>query len=195
MLVTQQAMKDNMKKTYVNYGEVEMLCLNIAKQISRDQWVPDYIVGITRGGLVPAVLLSNWFNCKMQTLKVSLRDDSECESNCWMAENAIGYIPFDQRGDSGTTVDPSCKKNILIVDDINDTGATLNWIKMDWQASCFPQHHAWNVVWDNNVRVATLYNKESSKSEINVRYSGTEVNEVNDPGWIVFPWESWCGDE
>jgi hypoxanthine phosphoribosyltransferase len=186
-------MKDNMK-TYCNYSDIEMLCLNVVKQISRDQWVPDYVVGITRGGLIPAVLLSNWFDCKMQTLKVSLRDDAECESNCWMAEEAVGYVPMEERGESGTTIDPSYRKNILIVDDINDTGSTLNWIKQDWQSSVFPKNSAWDAVWDNNVRVAVLYNKESSRSEINVRYSGTDITEDNDPGWIVFPWESWCGE-
>ena len=46
-------------------------------------------------------------------------------------------------------------KNILIVDDINDTGATFNWIKKDWQSGCLPDNEAWNNVWGNNVRFAT----------------------------------------
>jgi uncharacterized protein len=185
-------------KTIINYAEVELHCLTIAKQISRDKWVPDYIVGITRGGLLPAVLLSNWFDCKMYTLDVRLRDGKGdgCESNLWMPEDAVGYVPVEDRGDSGTTIDPAYRKNILIVDDINDTGATLNWIKRDWQTSCMPNHSAWNSVWSNNVRVATLFDRGlASNSEIPKQYSSVVVTQDNDPGWIVFPWENWCGDE
>lgn len=187
-----------MKKTYYDYASIERLTLAVAKQISRDKWVPDYVVGITRGGLFPAVLLSNWFDCKMHTLDVRLRDGKgdQCESNLWMPEDAVGYVPVEDRGESGTTLDPAYRKNILIVDDINDTGATLNWIKHDWQTSCMPNSTVWNTVWGNNVRVATLFDRGlSSSSEIPVKYSGFVVTQDNDPGWIVFPWESWCGDE
>ena len=187
-------MKGNMKKSYYNYSDVELCCLSIAKQIGRDKWAPDYIVGITRGGLLPAVLLSNWFECKLETLKVSLRRDEECESNLWLAEQAVGYVPIEERGGFGAQVDPYYRKNILIVDDINDTGATLNWIKMDWQQNCLPSNSAWDVVWNNNVRVATLFNRESSSSELKVDYTGLSINLDNDPGWVVFPWESWCGE-
>jgi hypoxanthine phosphoribosyltransferase len=184
-----------MKKTYYNYGEVEQCCFSIVKQMSKDKWVPDMVVGITRGGLLPSILISNWFDCNLETLKVSLRRDEDCESNLWLPEYAIGYVPSEERGESGTMIDPAYRKNILIVDDINDTGATLNWIKTDWQQNCLPNNSVWESVWNNNVKVATLFNRESSNSEIKVDYTGFNINLDNDPGWIVFPWESWCGDE
>jgi xanthine phosphoribosyltransferase len=184
-----------MKKTYYDYLSIERLTTSIAKQISRDKWTPDYIVGITRGGLLPAVLLSKWFDCKMNTLNVSFRDSSECESNLWMAEDAFGYVPNEDRGDSGTETDPAYRKKILIVDDINDSGKTLSWIKNDWQNSCLPKNPVWNAVWNNNVRVAVLFNKLHSNTDLAVDYSGIDISQDNDPGWIVFPWESWCGDE
>jgi GLPGLI family protein len=59
----------------------------------------------------------------MHTLKVSLRDGDDTESNLWMAEDAANPII-------------ESRKNILIVDDINDSGATLNWIMDDWASSC-----------------------------------------------------------
>lgn len=181
-----------MKKTYYTYQDIEHQVTVIAKQMARDGWRPDYVVGLSRGGLLPAVLLSNWFNCPMETLKVQLRDGGECESNLWMAEQALGYVS-DSTPDS-TRIDPAYRKNILIVDDINDTGATLNWIKQDWPSGCLPHHTAWNAVWNNNVRVACLFNKESSRTELPVRYSAVDITETNDPGWIVFPWESWSDD-
>jgi hypoxanthine phosphoribosyltransferase len=83
-------------------------------------------------------------------------------------------------------------KNILIVDDINDSGATLNWIKRDWQDSCFPSDPRWNEkIWSNNVRVAVLCDNESSASELTVSYSAVDLNKAEEDCWIVFPWEDW----
>jgi xanthine phosphoribosyltransferase len=82
-------------------------------------------------------------------------------------------------------------KNILIVDDINDTGATLNYIREDWSSGCFPDNPRWTEVWGSNVRVAVLVDNESSKSEIPVSYSAVDINKAEQDSWIVFPWESW----
>ena len=78
-----------MNKIYYSWAQIQGAVLDIARQLQHDNWKPDYIVGITRGGLIPATLLSQYLDVPMQTLKVSLRDGSECESNCWMAEDAL----------------------------------------------------------------------------------------------------------
>ena len=145
-----------------------------------DDWKPDYIVGITRGGNVP-YYYSQHDRIHCEALKVSLRDDdSDSESNTWMAEDAIGY-PGQDSGGQG--------KNILIVDDINDTGATFNWIKKDWPAGCLPDHEAWNHVWGNNVKFAVL--TENFASECNdVTYYCHEVNKADEDVWLVYPWEN-----
>jgi xanthine phosphoribosyltransferase len=176
-----------MKKTYVTWQEVEHQTQEILRQLQRDNWRPDYVVGLTRGGLVPANLISQYLECPMETLKVSLRDGNSLpESNLWMAEDAYGYEVFDPMcSDDG-------RKNILIVDDINDTGATLNYIKQDWQSSCLPNNQRWiDNVWGKNVRVAVLYDNESSKSELTVDYSAVTINKAEEDSWIVFPWEDW----
>jgi hypoxanthine phosphoribosyltransferase len=81
-------------------------------------------------------------------------------------------------------------KNILIVDDINDTGATLNWIKKDWPSGCLPDCSSWDTVWNNNVRFAVLVDNQNSEFD-NIDYSGTEINKAEDDVWVVFPWENW----
>ena len=167
-----------MNKIYYTWRDVEHHTQEILRQICSDSWRPDYVVGLTRGGLVPANLISQYLGCRMETLKVSLRDDTECESNLWMAEDAFGH-------------NMEHPKNILIVDDINDTGATLNYIREDWPSGCFPDDARWTEVWGSNVRVAVLVDNESSKSEIPVSYSAVDINKAEQDSWIVFPWESW----
>jgi len=179
------------KKHYYSWQDVERACLSLALQMYNDNWKPDYIVGITRGGNVPATILSNMLKIRCETLKVSLRDDnSESESNCWMAEDAYGYDDKDYydpaMGHNKTNADN--RKNILIVDDINDTGATFNWIKEDWRSGCLPNSEAWNDIWGNNVRFAVITENLSSEFD-GVSYSTHEVNKAEEDVWLVYPWE------
>ena len=172
-----------MKKVYYTWQQVEGACLDIARQINNSTWRPDYIVGITRGGLVPAVLLSQYLEVPMKSLDVSLRDGGDCVSNCSMSEDAFGY-------NAANIGDPLCK-NILIVDDINDQGTTLNWIMKDWPSGCFPDDPAWEEVWNNNVKFAVLVDNLSSKCDVKMDYVGMEVNKAEKDVWIDFPWEDW----
>ena len=191
-----------MKKVYVTWQDVKGGVSDIARQLQKDNWRPDYVVGLTRGGLIPAVMLSQYLEIPCETLKVSLRDSGECESNLWMAEDAFGYVPKEERGNVHIEVsmlpiredssNPDLKKNILIVDDINDTGATISWIKKDWRSGCLPNSHAWSNIWHNNVRFAVLTNNLSSKEEVD--YSANEINKAEEDCWIVYPWEEfWRG--
>ena len=169
-----------MKKIILSWQDIENQTQEIIRQITLDNWRPDYVVGLTRGGLIPANLISQYFECPMETLKVSLRDDTaDPESNLWMAEDAFGD---NENGG----------KNILIVDDINDSGATLNWICQDWQSSCLPNDERWiSDIWGKNVRVAVLYDNESSKSKLDINYTSVTINKAEEDCWIEFPWENW----
>lgn len=191
-----------MKKHYYSWKDVQGAVLDISRQLYNDNWRPDYIVGLARGGLVPAVMLSQYLGVPCESLKVSLRDGGQCESNLWMAEDAFGYIPLEERQDAefeithlpvaGDRSDPKRRKNILIVDDINDTGATIDWLKKDWPSGCLPHDTAWDRIWGQNVRFATLTNNLASKET--VEYSVWEVNKADDDVWLVYPWEDfWRG--
>lgn len=183
-----------MKKVYVSWSDVQRQVQELIRQMWRDGWQPDYVVGITRGGLTPANLISQYLGCPMHALKVTLRDGEEldCETNAWMAEDAFGYVPHEERTqEQPGNSQESKRKKILIVDDINDTGATLTWIKRDWQGSCLNQDPAWQEIWNQNVRVAVLYENQGSGSGLDVDYCAETINKVDDPQWVVFPWEEW----
>jgi hypothetical protein len=167
--------EDHMKKLYLDWTKIDQMCNKLALDILKSGFKPDYIVGITRGGLTPAVIISHLLEVPMYTLKVSLRDgvEDDCDHNCWMAEDALGY---DKE-----------PVNILIVDDINDSGATIAWIKKDWPASCLPNDELWTTCWGSNVRFATVVNNLASTKLVS--YSALEINKAEDDVWIVFPWE------
>lgn len=158
-------------KIYYTDAQIDGFVMELVRQMLADAWKPDYIVGLTRGGLVPALKISHYLGIPMETLKVSLRDGGETESNCWMAEDA-----YDG-------------KNILIVDDINDTGATLEWIKGDWRGSAYPGDDKWETIWNHNVRFMTIVDNDASPFEVN--YNAVSINKAEEDVWIVFPWEEW----
>ena len=180
-----------MKKKYYEYLHIHDMVGNIVSQMYKDNWRPDYIVGLTRGGLIPAVVMSNLYHIPMHTLKVSLRDHADTESNCWMAEDAFGYISASEipRPAGEPTSDPALRKNILILDDINDTGATLDWIIQDWQGINLPNDPAWADIWGNNVRFAVLIDNLSSNFSRKVDYCAETINKAEEDVWIVYPWE------
>ena len=148
---------------------------DIAMSMYKDNWRPDYIVGITRGGLVPAVMLSHMTGIPMHTLCVQLATeglDENTESNCWMAEDAFGYEK-----------EP---KNILIIDDINRGGDAMEWIMKDWQSGCLPNDERWDQIWHNNVRFASLLSNPNSI--VDTDYWSAEFSDEEE-NWIEFPWE------
>ena len=166
-------------KVHYTWTDIEHMIQSINNLMYADQWRPDYVVGLTRGGLVPAVMLSNMTGIKMHTLDVRFRDGDTQESNAWMAEDAFG-MPEADSGGAG--------KNILILDDINDTGRTFKWIQQDWPSGCFAGHHHWNNVWGNNVRTAALIDNGASEFG-EVDYTALEINKAEKDVWVVFPWE------
>tara|TARA_B100000676_G_scaffold164398_1_gene161669 strand:+ start:2004 stop:2477 length:474 start_codon:yes stop_codon:yes gene_type:complete len=148
------------KKKYYTWSDVEKMCVSIVNQMYADNWKPDYIVGITRGGNVPATIISNMTGIKCRALDVSFRDGGEVIS------------------DNGMKADAHAGKKILIVDDINDTGATFQWISNDWNLN--------NI---DNVKFATLTNNLASEFDAQ-GYHCDEVNKSEEDVWLVYPWEN-----
>lgn len=161
---------------------VKTALLEIVRQMYVMEYKPDYIVGLVRGGLVPGAMLSHYLDIPFYALDPR-------ESNLWMAEEAFGYVPYEDQEVVKSRWDISYKKNILIIDDINDTGKTFKNLKEDWQSGCLPKESAWNTVWHKNVKFAALI--ENQASDFDADFVGLEINKLENPEWCVFPWENW----
>lgn len=145
----------------VEFNEVNDLVKAIIQQVQESNWVPELIVGISRGGLLPAVMLSHYFDCPMTPLVWSTRDDDRRVSDTSLAEEA------------------AAGKHILIVDDIIDSGITIVQIMEDWDLSVVQ-----NIDWGRTTKVASLHTRHTS--EYNPAYT---ADVITNKDWIVYPWE------
>ena len=93
-------------KLWYNWREMRRDVNTLCREIILDNFNPDVIVGLSRGGLTPGVMMSHWFQKPFKPVKAALRDFPEWED----------YLP------------KKTDKRILIVDDICDSGETFQKI-------------------------------------------------------------------
>ena len=184
---------EKIKRKYYTWDDVHKCAHKLALEMYKTGFRPDYIVGLNRGGLPVSVVLSHLLDCNHYALDVRLRDNKGGEgpeSNCWMAEDAFGYVYQEDRDKvwGNAFSDPNKKKNILVVDDINDTGATFEWIKKDWQGGCLPDNPNWDAIWGQNVRFAVMCEKTHTQFD-GVDYVYQTIDTSEEDTWVVFPWE------
>lgn len=163
------------KKHFYSWQDISDATNSITAQMLKDNYKPDLIVGLTRGGLPLAVMLSNKLDIPMKTLNVSFRDNDTTQRDADLISDAFGlFYP---------------RKKILIVDDINDTGATFKWIVDDWTNDPrFEKSKDWESIWGQTVKFAVITENLSSEFDM-VNYSTHEVNKAEDDVWLVYPWE------
>ena len=145
---------------------------NITRDMANDDWRPDVIVGVARGGNVPAVMLSHYYDANYKSIKVQFRDRQPGQTSI---VSEMTDFPTSFRTN---------KTNVLVVDDINDSGQTFQHIKTNLEKiTSFDQEHI------PVVKYAALV--DNIHSCFTVDYSQLEINKEEDPSWIVFPWEEW----
>jgi uncharacterized protein len=134
----------------------------VALQIEGDEWQPDFLVGIGRGGLVPAAYLSHRTGIQMLSV-----------------DHSSGEVGF-----GGELLDKLAAKiragsRILIVDDINDSGGTIQYLRAAIEAKSEDAA---------GLRVAVLVHNVRSRAT--AEYRGSEIDRDSDKRWYVFPWEA-----
>jgi xanthine phosphoribosyltransferase len=134
----------------------------IATQVEQGGWRPDFLVGVGRGGLVPAAYLSHRTGITMLSVDHSSGDAA-------FADELLEKLAAKSREGS----------RILIVDDINDSGTTIAYLR-----EVLVSHGCS----EPNIRVAVLIN--NSRSKARVEYAGSHIDRGEDKRWYVFPWEA-----
>ena len=120
----------------------------------------DYIVGIARGGLMPAVLLSHRLDVPMRSVSWSTFHKDQ------MREHAYDIADDIHEG-----------KKVLLVDDILDSGRTIQELLEDWGCD------------RAQLQVAVLLH--NTDQSITPDFYGRKFSRQEHPNWIDFWWEKW----
>jgi uncharacterized protein len=132
----------------------------LAGAVHDDGWVPDLVLGISRGGLLVAGALAYALGVK-NTATISVEF----------------YTGVDERLELPMLLPPVpdlidlSKERVLIADDVADTGATLELVR-DFCAGIVGE-----------ARVAVLYEKSRSTIQSDYVWRRTDA-------WITFPWSA-----
>jgi xanthine phosphoribosyltransferase len=132
---------------------------NILNQMEAVNYRPSIILGITRGGLIPATLIA-------QRLNVNFVDAIHPKNH---DVNLLRKVYEKYIADTVA----NCKSSTLIVDDIFDTGKTYVYFKKIFPDAKF---------------ASLLYNKGCEIKE-KPEYIGTTIDKTIDPSWVEFWWE------
>ncbi|MCI4410842.1 MAG: hypothetical protein JHC38_04125 [Thiotrichales bacterium] len=146
-----------MNKVYISYEDIENAVLHTAGSVVDSYELPSIIVGIVRGGMIPAYLVAKELKIPLMMITWQTRDGSIKESN----QDLINIL---QTG-----------RKVLFVDDINDSGKTLNQL-IEYYSSVAPS---------GRMSTAALFEKDHSDHMLS--FVPCKIFDKDD--WVVFPWE------
>ena len=152
--------ENKLKDRVLNWEDVDMIMASMAHEVRRLH-LPQFeaVIGIARGGLVPATILSHKLNLPLIPMTIQLRDGKgpHCDPLAEIARVAARLDP---------------RKRVLIVDDINDSGKTLQLIQDNWPK--------------NMKRPITAVMCERASSP----FAADIVGFTEDTGrWLLYAWE------
>ena len=149
-------MKDNINFKFVSWNDLESYCDKIYSQMVKDDYKPDCIIGLLRGGIVPARLFSDHFNILLDFFALDVKLYNGINDR--MEKAKIKAFDGDVKG------------RILLVDDIFDSGKTMEAVLDHLNGK--------------QVTTATIFWKETAKNKPDYYAEVAKENE-----WIVFPFE------
>ncbi|MFX0212253.1 MAG: phosphoribosyltransferase [Candidatus Hodarchaeota archaeon] len=144
------------------WDNIESITVELYKLVRNDGYSPDIIAGISRGGLVPARIISDLFLCEFEKPTLAIMQIGFYSGVGKTEKEPIIYqdLPGHIHG-----------KRILLIDDVADSGVSLD----------FAMKYL-NMKKPLEVRIGTLYYKPWSKVKPQYYVEETE-------SWIIFPHE------
>ena len=151
------------KKMWYSWEEMRRDVNVLCREIVLDKFDPQVIVGLSRGGLVPGVMMSHWFKKPFKPVQAALRDFPDWED----------YLPR------------KTDKRVLIVDDICDSGETFTRMaqyilgpRKDSVLDMGCDVRFASLIWNNEIKFEPhYYAQDLAKDSENI--------------WVTFPHEQW----
>ena len=145
----------------LGWSDIESAVHDVARKIYNNGYMPDIIVAISRGGLIPARLLSDILKVKLiVTIAIEFYEDVD-KTKC---RPRLVYTLPKEINIAG--------KNVLVCDDIVDSGQTLK-LTREYLESLNPKQ----------IKFVSLLVKPHAKTWPDYYSRKTDK-------WVVFPWES-----
>lgn len=145
-----------------SWDNIESITVDLYNLVRNDGYFPDIIAGISRGGLVPARIISDLYLCQSQKPTLAIMQIGFYSGVGKTQKEPIIYqdLPGHIHG-----------KKILLIDDVADSGVSLDFA-MKYLSMKKPLE----------VRIGTLYYKPWSMLKPHYYVEETE-------SWIIFPHE------
>ena len=160
-----------MEKHYIRSEDLIQDSFRLAWQVYEDGYRPNYIIGVWRGGAPIGIAVQEFFSVlgvpsdhiAIRTSHYKGIDDRNTEVQVYGLNYIIKQVESDD--------------SLLIVDDVHDTGISIEKIVSDLQSACKKN--------TPEIRVATPYFKPSkNKTSRTLDYYLHETDR-----WLVFPHE------
>lgn len=152
-------------KMKLSWKDVERMCFSIAAQIDVNPDKPGMIVPVVRGGMVPAGILSEMLGIScVRPVRFQTRNGKSFRCNEWNDIISANY-------------------NVLVVDDILDSGKTFDIMKSWVDIRNSPTKITWSALMVNIAADAYYINLRD------VVCAETFNKKSYDSTWVDFPWE------
>ncbi|KAL9044453.1 MAG: hypothetical protein Q9214_002408, partial [Letrouitia sp. 1 TL-2023] len=192
-------------KVYVTYNEVHKLCQASADRILND-FQPNLMIAIGGGGYVPARILRSFLkrpsapNIPIQAIGLSLYEQLPSKDPSDHVETPGTKVTRTQWLDfSSLEISNLVGKNVLIVDEVDDTRTTLEYAVKELQKDVEVAAQKLGKASKTRFCIFVLHNKDKTKR-------GHLPQDMVDEGrylaartvsdvWINYPWEATDIDE
>jgi hypoxanthine phosphoribosyltransferase len=152
------------KETHIHWHDINFCLSAIKDKLTADNFIPDIIVAVGRGGLIPGTLLAYNMDVGIvvnYAIKTYSNENTQTD-DLWIFQSPNeGFSDYKH-------------KNILVVDDLSDSGNSLKYITEQ-----LTKHYKME-----NIRTATLCTKTGTKF-----VPDYFIQEYPSDTWLVFPWE------